>query len=311
MSRTDAAGCLACLQPLEPGREYHPRCVRRLFGASRAPHIDVEQSKMLTLAGVMVRHTSISGVQRKISLGFGQERASLRVLEAGGVYILKPQTGVYPALPENEHLTMQLGGLFGLEIPPCGLVRLTDASLAYIVLRFDRAADGRKLRQEDFCQLAVKSPKEKYEGSAELCARLIRRFSGQPLVDLLKLYRQWVFSWWVGNHDLHLKNLSLLAITPDLHQLSPAYDLVAAHLALPNDRMALPMDGRDRHFRHRTWLEFARYCGIPERAADRVLRQPARLLERAEQLVTHSWLPDDLKDAYRSLLHARAETFLA
>src|SRR5215217_800924 len=140
--------CKVCLDLLRTGDTYHRRCVQRLFGSSRVPVIEVEQPKLHTLAGVMVQHTSISGTQRKISLGFTQDRARLRVPDLGGEYILKPQTGTYPALPENEHLTMQLGSLFGLEIPPCGLVMLADGSLAYIVARFDRPEGGWKRRQE-------------------------------------------------------------------------------------------------------------------------------------------------------------------
>jgi len=310
MSPQNPAGCMVCLAPGAGSEEYHRRCVRRLFGSARVPHIDVEQAKMHTLAGTMVRHTSISGVQRKISLGFSQDRAALHVPEAGSAYILKPQTGVYPALPENEHLTMQLGALFGLEIPPCGLVRLTDQSLAYIIARFDRTADGRKLRQEDFCQLAVKPSKEKYDGSAELCVRVLRQYSGQPVIDLLKLYRQWVFSWWVGNHDLHLKNLALLADADGLHWLSPAYDLVATHVVIADDHMALSLGGRNTRLARPSWTSFARYCRIPERAADRVLRQPVRVLERAEGMVARSWLPEEMKHAYSRLLRERAVSFL-
>lgn len=106
----------------------------------------------------------------------------------------------------------RLGALFGLEIPPCGLVRLVDDTLAFVVARSDRLPSGRKVRQEDFCQLAQLPAKERYRGSAELCARIIRAFSDQPIVDLRKLYRQLVMRWWAGNNDLHLKNLSLIAL---------------------------------------------------------------------------------------------------
>jgi serine/threonine-protein kinase HipA len=277
------------------------------------PAIEVEQSKLHTLAGRMVEHTSISGVQRKISLGFTQDRACLRVPDIGGEFILKPQTGVYPCMPENEHLTMQLGALFGLEIPPCGLVLLDDASLAFIIRRFDRPDGGRKRRQEDFCQLASRPSKEKYAGSAELCARLVRLYSGQPGVDVLKLYRLWVFSWWVGNGDLHLKNLSLLdgsrEDTAAPHLLSPAYDLVASHLVIDDDRMALPMGGRDRRYSRASWRSFAGYCGIPDRAAERILAQPGRLLARAEQLVEGSYLPAAMKPPYVHVLRQRLASF--
>lgn len=306
--------CKVCLDPVRTGDAYHRRCAQRLFGSACVPIIEVEQAKLHALAGVMVEHTSISGTQRKISLGFTQDRARLRVPDIGGEYILKPQTGTYPSLPENEHLTMQLGALFGLEIPPCGLVPLDDGSLAYIVARFDRSKGGRKLRQEDFCQLAVKSPKEKYTGSAELCARLIRHYSGQPGVDLLKLYRQWVFSWWAGNGDLHLKNLALLsppAGSPDrLYRLSPAYDLLCTRLVIDDDPMALPMGGRDRRFSRASWIAFARYCDIPLRAADRILAHPRRLADHAEQLVQRSYLPEPMKQAYTLLLQERSEALI-
>ena len=305
--------CKVCLDPLRSGDAYHRRCVQRLFGSARVPIIEVEQAKLHTLAGVMVEHTSISGTQRKISLGFTQDRARLRVPDIGGEYILKPQTGTYPALPENEHLTMQLGALFGLEIATCGLVTLDDGSFAYIVARFDRPPGGRKLRQEDFCQLALKSPKEKYTGSAELCARLIKRYSGQPGVDLLKLYRQWVFCWWTGNGDLHLKNLAVVGPPVGshdrLHRLSPAYDLLSTHLVIDDDPMALPMGGRNRPLSRASWLAFARYCDIPVRAGDRILAQPARLIDRAEQLVERSFLPMPMKAAYTSLLRQRLDSF--
>ena len=63
---------------------------------------------------------------------------------------------------------------------------------------------------EDFCQLAELPPGAKYDASAEQCGRLVKRYASEPLVELLRLYRQLLFAWWVGNGDLHLKNLALL-----------------------------------------------------------------------------------------------------
>ena len=159
--------CLICLG--EMGRRpalgaYHRDCLQRLFGAATIPEIDVEIAKLHTVGLAMVGRTSLSGVQRKVSLGLSADRKTLQVALGAQRYILKPQTETYPSLPENEHVTMRLAELAGLEIPPCGLFRLKDDSTAYLVLRFDRTPEGRKLRQEDFCQLAQKSPKEKYDG---------------------------------------------------------------------------------------------------------------------------------------------------
>lgn len=103
---------------------------------------------------------------------------------------------------------MRMAKLVGLEVPPCGLVQLADGSLAYVVRHFDRTATA-KLALEDFCQLAEKSPKDKYEGSAELCFKLVARFASEPGIEKAKLLRLLMFTWWTGNGDMHLKNLSL------------------------------------------------------------------------------------------------------
>ncbi|MBM4000688.1 MAG: HipA domain-containing protein [Planctomycetes bacterium] len=61
------------------------------------------------------------------------------------------------------------------------LVGSADSGIAAVCRR-----EGRKLRQEDFCQLAELSPKEKYDGSAELCVRLLRKYASEPLIEILK-----------------------------------------------------------------------------------------------------------------------------
>jgi hypothetical protein len=132
-------------------------------------------AKLHTLALAMVGHSSMSGVQRKISVRLDADRNTLQVATSGGQFIFKPQAQTFPSLPENEHVTMRIAALVGLAVPPCGLVQLDDGSWAYVVVRFDRTPAA-KLPMEDFCQLAEKAPKEKYDGSAELCFRLIAKY---------------------------------------------------------------------------------------------------------------------------------------
>lgn len=209
-------------------------------------------------------------------------------------------------LPENEHLTMRLAKKCGLTIPPCGLVPLRDGTEAYIVRRFDRDETGRKYRQEDFCQLAEKPPKEKYDGSAELAFRLVRRYAVEPGIAALALYKQLLFSWWVGNGDAHLKNLSLLEDKDGRFQLSPAYDLLSTSLVIPDDQLALPIAGKRAGLTRKNWLDLARYAAIPERAAARVLALPTQTLAAAQATIEHSFLPLDQKAAYADLITTRA-----
>lgn len=299
--------CLVCLADAPEESDYHPGCLRTLFGVARVPTIDLELAKLHTVAQAMVGHTSISGTQRKISVKLTPDRATLRVAIEGGELILKPQTQAFPSLPENEHLTMRLAKEAGLEVPPFGLVHLKDGSLAYVVQRFDRV-EGRKLLLEDFCQLAGLSPKQKYEGSAELCARLVARYASEPGVDSLRLLRQVAFAWWTGNGDLHLKNLSLLRHEDGRYRLSPAYDLVSTNLVIADDPLALPIGGNRKHVTARQWLELAKYCQVPPKAAARALGGLAQSLDAALGLVQRSMLPKESRAAFAKLLQKRAKT---
>lgn len=297
--------CLICLGPSD-GAWYHDRCLRRLFGARSVPDVDIDLARLHTVALAMIGRTTLSGIQRKISVDLAIERGALRVALGVGHFILKPQSQTFPELPENELLTMRMAERVGIEIPPCGLVRLRDGTLAYIVRRFDRAADRAKRLQEDFCQLAEQPPKDKYEGSAELCVRLLRRYASEPLIDVLRLYRLIVFAWWTGNGDMHLKNFSLLRGEDGRYRLSPAYDLLCTRLVIPDDALALPVGGKRDRFTRQDWLEFARYGRIPDRSAERVLATIASSLDACVEMADRSFLSAPLKSSYRDLLRERA-----
>jgi serine/threonine-protein kinase HipA len=300
--------CRICLEPVRGEQDYHPRCLKRLFGTSQVPALDIELGKLHTAALAMVGHTSLSGIQKKISVSLSTDRQTLTVAAAGGLFILKPQAGSYPALPENEHVTTRLAELTGIEVAPGGLVSLKDDSLAYVTCRFDRLKDGRKVRQEDFCQLAELPPKEKYHGSAELCVRLVRQYCSEPLIELQKLYRLLVFQWWSGNGDMHLKNFSVLTGYDGITRLTPAYDLLCTNLVIDNDPLALPVGGKETRLRPKDWLDLAVYCQLPEKVAVRILENQVTVTERALSMIEKSLLPEVQQQAYRSLLLGKSES---
>jgi serine/threonine-protein kinase HipA len=277
-----------------------------LFGAGSVPDLDLDLARLHTVALAMVGRTTLSGIQRKISVDLAVERGALRLVLGPGHFILKPQAQTFPEIPQNELLTMRMAGHVGIDVPSCGLVRLRDDTLAYIVRRFDRVHGKRKLRQEDFCQLAEQPPKDKYEGSAELCVRLLRRHASEPLVDVLRLYRLMAFCWWTGNGDMHLKNFSLLTGEDGLHRLSPAYDLVSTTLVIPDDQLALSVGGKRDRLTRKDWLDFAGYGGIPERAALRALATISSSLDECVEMIDRSFLGPSFKNAYRDLLQERA-----
>lgn len=89
-----------------------------------------------------------------------------------------------------------------------------------------------RLHQEDFAQALGIPASMKYEkeprGYLREMFALLRRASGDPITDQLRLWDLLVFNWLLGNTDAHVKNFSLL-YSADLRRvrLAPAYDLVS------------------------------------------------------------------------------------
>ncbi len=301
--------CSICLENVSGAGDYHSECLQTMFGTPTLPELDVDLAQLYSLAATkMAGKMSISGAQEKVSLKLSPDRSRLEVAAVGGTYILKPEPARFSAIPQNEHLTMRMAELVSIEVPPCGLIRLRDGTIAYIIKRFDRRDDGTKLPVEDFCQLAGKRLRDKYEGSAELCVKLLRRYATEPLIEIQKFFRVLLFSWWVDNGDMHLKNFSLLTTSDGIRRLSPAYDLLCTRLVIPDDTLAMPIGGKDRNVTRRDWFDFADYCGIPNRAAQRLLTTQTQALERACQLVLASYLPDEGKQRYTEILRGHTAT---
>lgn len=128
------------------------------------------------------------------------------------------------------------------------------------------------------------------------------RDATEPLIEIQKFYRLMLFAWWSENGDMHLKNFSLLTDLDGIVRLTPAYDLVCTKLVIPDDTLAMPIGGRDKNFTRRMWLDFAQFCGIPERAAKRLISQQIEALEPALKLVTASFLPTAMKSEYAGFL---------
>lgn len=298
--------CLICLDVLEETSEAHARCARQMFDAPGLPELDLDLARLHTVGLAMVGHSSLSGVQRKVSLRLSGPRATLRLEVGTGSYILKPQAQTFPHLPENEHVSLLLAAQCGIEVGASCLIKLKDGTMAFLTRRFDRVADRRKRRQEDFCQLAELPPKAKYEGSAELCFRLVRRYASEPGIDALRLYRLMLFCWWTGNGDAHLKNFSLFANGDGVQRLTPAYDLLSTRLVIPDDPLALPVGGKRAGLTRRSWIELGAYAGLPTKVVARELKNPARQLEAGEALIHRSFLPTGMKGDYCALIRERA-----
>ena len=92
--------------------------------------------------------SSVTGVQPKLSLHISAQNLKksiprFTVVGLMGGYILKPQSLVFPQLPEVEDLTMHLAQIAKIRTAPHSLIRMQSGELAYITQRIDRTKTGK------------------------------------------------------------------------------------------------------------------------------------------------------------------------
>ncbi len=251
---------------------------------------------------------SIQGVQAKLSARLLVKEQRFSLVEQGGHYILKPQTADYAEVPENEDLTMRLAALAGIEVPLHGLLHGRDGALTYFVRRFDRSGRAGKIHVEDFAQLSGRNRETKYRSSMEQVAGLIDAYCTFPAIEKVKLFRLVLFSFLVGNEDLHLKNFSLIH-RQDVIALTPAYDLLNTTIVLPNpeEELALPLNGKKSKLTRRDFVDYyaGQRLGLAGRVIDRVLGEVAEARGGMEKLIGMSFLSSAGKQKYLRILAER------
>lgn len=224
-----------------------------------------------------------------------------------GKFILKPQTDTYRALPELEDVTMHMAEAARIATVPHALIRFRDGELCYITRRVDRRDDGSKVPMEDMCQLTERLTEYKYKGSYEQIAKAIRRYSAAPQLDVVNFWEVVVFSWITGNADMHLKNFSLYNPDGAGYTLTPAYDMLSTHLAMPedNEELALTLNGKKRKLRRDDFIKSITSSGVDAKVIDNMARRFGRALPQWFWLIDRSFLPEDMRRAYKGLILRR------
>ena len=310
--------CLCCYQPLNEGeKDYHPRCAKRFFGQASVPVLPYTRKDINQLARVVVEsHTTVTGVQAKLSMDLEHDaygRAQrLTIVGVMGRYILKPQTEQFERLPEIEDLTMHLAEIAHIPTVPHALIRFEDGELNYITRRIDRTNNGQKLPMEDMCQLSGRLTEQKYQASYETIARLIDRYSSVPKLDMINFWEQVVFSWIVGNADMHLKNFSLISEKPNKHVLSPTYDQVSTAIVMPEDtdELALPLNGFQKKLLAMDFVQAMENTGLTNQMAQRILNRFVSLQEKWFSCIDDSFISDAQKAQFKELINKRITTIV-
>lgn len=297
--------CLFCYKPLKEGEiDYHKACARKIFESTTVPVLPYTRANIKELAReIVTASTTVTGVQAKLSLdishGHAGEPQRFTIVGLWGRFILKPQTDRFANLPENEDLTMHMAEAAGIKTVPHSLIRFVDGELCYLTRRIDRTKNGAKIAMEDMCQLSERLTEDKYKGSYERIAKLIRRYSSAPLLDVVNFWEVVLFSWLTGNADMHLKNFSLFRPAND-YMMTPAYDLLSTSLAMPEDdeELALTLNGKKKRIKRQDFEIAMRDSGMEEKAISNLFLRFSKAIPKWHELITESFLPLNLQQAY-------------
>jgi len=230
----DLPGALVAT-PTEP--QDVPAFVLRTHGQAQAVKFNASrQSRKFSLAGVQMK---FSMKEKDGSYNFSEGEL--------GDWIIKTPSTQHEYVPLNEFTAMSLAALVGIDIPEIRLVelnkltqlpqiKLPDEEFAFAIKRFDRL-DGQRIHMEDFAQVLVKYPHEKYDSANyEQVAKVIYDYSADGLADAQHFARRLLVNILLANGDAHLKNWSLLYQDKISPRLSPAYDIVTTSVYIDNEQ---------------------------------------------------------------------------
>ncbi|MFK7776619.1 MAG: type II toxin-antitoxin system HipA family toxin [Gimesia sp.] len=245
---------------------------------------------------------SLAGIQMKFSMKHHDGRYNLATGDVLGDWIIKTPSTKHNDVPVNEFTAMMLASVVGIDVPEIKLVELDkldnlppinlpDEKLAFAIKRFDRN-NNQRIHMEDFAQVLVKYPHEKYHSASyEQIGKILYNFSGDGLADTQQFARRLLVNILLANGDAHLKNWSLLYLDQITPRLSPAYDIVTTTVYIDDEsRYALNL-GKTKEWYSVTYANFevwAGRVGVPWRAIKPHLDDT---MEKARSL----W-PDKIKD---------------
>jgi serine/threonine-protein kinase HipA len=255
---------------------------------------------------------SIQGVQPKLSAVVSVKNQQFEIVDQYGNFIIKPQSDIFPELPENEDLTMRMAKVFGIEVPLHGLIYSKDNSKSYFIKRFDRYGKGRKYATEDFAQLTGSSRDTKYNFTMEKIVKVIDDFCTFPSIEKAEFFKRTLFCFITGNEDMHLKNFSLIT-KGGKTTLTPAYDFLNSSIAIknPQEEMALALKGKKSNFKAGDFIDYfgKERLELSNKVIDQTLKKMFDSVEKWNGLIEISFLSDIMKEKYIKLVQERLRRF--
>lgn len=196
----------------------------------------------------------MSGAQNKLPAFLTEDGVLTEARGNAFTHILKfprAAVGKDSTMGSIEWMSLMLARGAGLPIEDFALLSIDGFGPVLAAERFDviRCGDQKALLAEDMCSALSLRRYDKAGADMTDVMRTLLRASTSPEEDVRILMAQVIFSYYIGNDDLHLKNISLLktcneAMTQvESVRLSPVYDVMTIWPYNGFGEAALPING--------------------------------------------------------------------
>lgn len=202
---------------------------------------------------------------------------------------------------------MRISEAFGINTVKSSLTRLQSAELSYITKRIDRTNTGEKIHMLDMFQITEAF--DKYKSSMEKIGKALHEFSDNTLLDKLYFLELGIFSFVTGNNDMHLKNFSMIN-SGEIWTLAPAYDLLNVAIVNPDDteELALTLEGKKKKLKWENFERLGINLGLNTKQIKGIAKRFQKNKPIAIQWINNSFLSDEFKEKYKTLLEERYHT---
>ncbi len=299
--------CLCCGKIMnDTSLIWHPSCIKKMFNKTVLPSMDIDYKKVVE--NNLDDGNTVTGVQKKFSLDSAIINSRRTISIFNSEYIIKTPEESIPNIVPFEWVGMRLANIFGIQTVMCGLIPVND-EYVYITKRIDRV-NNQKIPMEDFCQLSLSQTEYKYNGSYEKCyTNVISKYSDYQTIDKISFFKIILFSYIIGNTDMHLKNFSLYKID-DKYRLTPAYDLVPVMMVFNQTEMALTLNGKRKNLTKNDFIKFGLYMNIEKRIIDDVFHILVSKKDKMIDFINNSILDDENKEKFSKFIIERISIFL-
>lgn len=242
--------------------------------------------------------SGVSGVQPKLLL-----TAQNKTTMAFEHYIVKSWESSYPQLALNEYFCMRAIKNANLPTPE---FYISDDLSMFVMKRFDIKDDKSYLGFEDMCVLTARATDEKYNGSYEEVARVIKDvISPQKRKKALRtFFTALVMNHLLRNGDGHLKNYGVLYENDfEDARLSPIYDVITTTMYIKNDIPALKLGDGKLWWREKTYKTFAtKSCGLSNKEYEEILKICTKaIVNTKKEIDNYKSKEDDVKSFLNDL----------